>query len=163
VHVAALDLDAVDEAELDEIEAQLRVDHVRQGRLDVLNGEHANQCIGRGSCVPQLHTNSFRSIVELHEEAPVLHCSGDEDRSTQSLRRGALSRAFKLHTDLLVDLSELSFADASFMVDLAVVARRLRQQGARMLLQGAQPRVAALIAAAGLDRLPGVSVLPAVG
>jgi anti-anti-sigma regulatory factor len=49
------------------------------------------------------------------------------------------------------------------MVDLAMVARRLRLQGARLLLQGAQPRVAALIAAAGLDRLPGVAVLPSVG
>jgi hypothetical protein len=49
------------------------------------------------------------------------------------------------------------------MVDLAVVARRLRLQGARLLIQGAQPRVAALIVAAGLDRLPGVAVLPAMG
>jgi anti-anti-sigma factor len=92
----------------------------------------------------------------------LLVCSGDEDRATQSLRRRALSRALKAPTDLVVDLSELVFADASFMVDLAMVARRLRRRGATVLVRGAQPRVADLISLVGLDRLPGVTVLPAV-
>ena len=35
VDVAAVDLDAVDEAELDEVEPELGIDHVRQGVLDV--------------------------------------------------------------------------------------------------------------------------------
>jgi anti-anti-sigma regulatory factor len=73
------------------------------------------------------------------------------------LRRRALSRALAANHDLLVDLSELSFADTSLMVDLAMVARRLRQAGSRMTLRGAQPQIQRLIELVGLDRLPGVS------
>jgi anti-anti-sigma regulatory factor len=73
------------------------------------------------------------------------------------LRRPALSRALAARRDLLVDLSELSFADTSLMVDLALVAQRLRKSGARMLLRGAQPHIQKLIALVGLDKLPGVS------
>jgi anti-anti-sigma factor len=86
----------------------------------------------------------------------MLTCSGDEDRTTQSLRRTALSRALAAERDLLVDLSELSFADASLMVDLAMVARRLRQAGSCMRLQGAQPQIQRLVEIVGLSRLPGV-------
>jgi anti-anti-sigma factor len=84
----------------------------------------------------------------------MLTCSGDEDRTTQSLRRTALSRALAAERDLLVDLSELSFADASLMVDLAMVARRLRQAGSCMRLQGAQPQIQRLVEIVGLSRLP---------
>jgi anti-anti-sigma regulatory factor len=56
-----------------------------------------------------------------------------------------------------VDLSELSFADASLMVDLAMVARRVRQSGGHMTLRGAQPHIQRLIELVGLDRLPGVA------
>jgi anti-anti-sigma factor len=86
----------------------------------------------------------------------MLTCSGDEDRTTQSLRRTALSRALAAERDLLVDLSELSFADASLMVDLAMVARRLRQAGSCMHLRGAQPQIQRLVEIVGLSRLPGV-------
>ena len=96
-------------------------------------------------------------IVTFCEEPTILTCSGDEDRATQSLRRRALSRALAANRDLLVDLSELSFADASLMVDLAMVARRLRQAGSSMRLRGAQPQIQRLIELVGLDRLPGVS------
>jgi anti-anti-sigma regulatory factor len=43
------------------------------------------------------------------------------------------------------------------MVDLAMVARRLRQAGGRMTLSGAQPHIRRLIELVGLDRLPGVA------
>jgi anti-anti-sigma factor len=100
---------------------------------------------------------SLRGIVSFSEEPAVLKCCGDEDRSTQSLRRTALSRALAAECDLRVDLSELSFADASLMVDLAMVARRLRQAGGCMRLCGAQPQIQRLVELVGLDRLPGVS------
>lgn len=96
-------------------------------------------------------------IVSFSEDPTILTCSGDEDRATQSLRRTALSRALTVERDLLVDLSGLSFADTSLMVDLAMVARRLRQAGGSMTLRGAQPQIQRLIEIVGLDRLPGVS------
>jgi len=43
------------------------------------------------------------------------------------------------------------------MVDLAMVARRLRQAGSHTTLRGAQPHIRRLIELVGLDRLPGVS------
>ncbi len=85
--------------------------------------------------------------------------TGDEDRATQSLRRRALSRAMcSSHADLTVDLSDLSFADPSLMLDLAMLARRLRQAGKRLVLRGAQPDIQRLIELVGIDRLPGVLV-----
>jgi anti-anti-sigma regulatory factor len=86
-----------------------------------------------------------------------LRCSGDEDRTTRSLRRTALSRALAVRSDLTVDFSGLAFADPSLMVDLAMVARRLRQAGLRMTLRGAQPQIHRLIELVGLDRLPSVA------
>jgi len=90
-----------------------------------------------------------------------LHCSGHEDRSTQSLRRQALSQALRSAQALTVDLSKLVFADASLMVDLAMVARRLRKAGHELHLQGAQPDIQVLIEYVGLHRLASVKVMPA--
>ena len=85
-------------------------------------------------------------------------CTGDEDRTTQSLRRPALSRALAAGRDVVVDLSELVFADPSLMVDLAMVARRLRQCGARLLIAEPPPHIRTLIEMVGLHRMPGVVV-----
>ena len=103
--------------------------------------------------------SSFQSIVSLDEQAFVLRISGDEDRATQSLRRRPLSRALAhARSDLVVDLSELEFADSSVMLDLAMVARRLRSTGKCVRVQGARPHILRLIELVGLDRLPGVLV-----
>ncbi|HEV7806473.1 MAG TPA: STAS domain-containing protein [Solirubrobacteraceae bacterium] len=91
----------------------------------------------------------------------MLRCCGDEDRSTQALRRQAFSKAISAPADVLVDLSQLAFADPSLMLDLAMLARRLRKAGRQLLLQDAQPDIEALIAYVGLHRLSGVQIVPA--
>ena len=84
---------------------------------------------------------------------------GDEDRSTQSLRRRPLSRVLTtLRKDLTVDLSECSFADTSLMLDLVMLARRLRHAGRHMVLHAPQPQIQRLIELIGLDRVEGVFV-----
>jgi anti-anti-sigma regulatory factor len=60
-----------------------------------------------------------------------------------------------------VELSELAFADPSLMLDLAMLARRLRKAGLELRLQNAQPDITALIEYVGVHRLEGVQVLPA--
>jgi anti-anti-sigma factor len=85
-----------------------------------------------------------------------LRVRGDEDRSTQGRRRAALTRAFRAQADVVVDLTELVFADASLMVDLAMLARRLRAHGQALLLRSPQPQIRTLIELVGLHRLPGV-------
>jgi anti-anti-sigma regulatory factor len=57
---------------------------------------------------------------------------------------------------VIVDLSDLRFADTSVMIDLAVLAQRLRAQGRMLWLNGAQPNVRTLIEMVGLHRLPAV-------
>lgn len=89
----------------------------------------------------------------------MLLVAGDEDRATQGSRRSALSRALQSTSDVVVDLSQLEYADSSLMLDLAMVARRLRKRGRKMLLRGAQPHIRKLIEMVGLDRLPGVLVV----
>lgn len=65
-------------------------------------------------------------------------------------------RALGARCDVVVDLTELDFADTSLMVDLAMLSRRLRARGASILLRGAQPQIRLLIEVVGLHRLPGV-------
>jgi anti-anti-sigma factor len=104
----------------------------------------------------------FRNtIVSFSEHPPVIRCAGDEDRSTQSIRRPALSRALHAGGTVLVDLHELVFADPSLMVDLAMVARRLRQCEGNMRIRGAQPQIHRLIELVGLHRMPNVILDPA--
>ena len=75
------------------------------------------------------------------------------------MRRPPLSRALALaRTDLTVDLSDLYFADTSVMLDLAMLARRLRRSGKCLRVYGARPQIQRLIELVGLDRLPGVLV-----
>jgi anti-anti-sigma regulatory factor len=57
-----------------------------------------------------------------------------------------------------VDLSGLVWADASLMIDLAMVAGRVRKRGHAMIIHGAQPQIARLIELVGLHRLDGVSI-----
>jgi anti-sigma B factor antagonist len=89
---------------------------------------------------------------------PVLRCTGEEDASTKPLRRRALSGAKRSRRDVVVDMSELGFADPSLMIDLAMVARRLRMRGRAIRLHGAPPHIRRVIEMVGLHRLPGVHV-----
>jgi anti-anti-sigma factor len=86
----------------------------------------------------------------------VLRCCGDEDIATQGCRRAAMSRALAARTDVVVDLRDLTFADSSLMLDLAMVARRLRMAGRRLHLRNPQPQVWRVIQIVGVHRLPGV-------
>ncbi len=58
----------------------------------------------------------------------------------------------------MVDLRDLTFADSSFLLDLAIVARRLRRAGRMIRIRGPQPQVWRVIEMVGLNRLPGVVV-----
>ena len=95
-------------------------------------------------------------MVDFVDKPPTLRCSGDEDRSTQGSRRRALTRAIRSQADVIIDLSELVFADTSLMLDFAMLARRLRAQDRAIRLRGAQPQIRTLIEMVGLHRLPGV-------
>ena len=59
---------------------------------------------------------------------------------------------------MIVDLSELSFADPSLMIDFACLAQRLRAQGMTLSLLHPQPHIRQLIELVGLHRLPSVVV-----
>jgi anti-anti-sigma factor len=99
------------------------------------------------------------SIVSFDEQLGVLRVTGDEDRSTSGRRRRPLSTAIKATRDVIVDLSELTFADPSLMIDLACLAQRLRARGRTMMLRHPQPNIRTLIELVGLDRMPSVRVV----
>ncbi len=67
-----------------------------------------------------------------------------------------MTRAIRTQADVMVDLSDLVFADASLMLDLAMLARRLRAHDRAISLCGAQPQIRTLIELVGLHKLPGV-------
>src|SRR4051812_34793988 len=158
VDIARVDLDPVDEAELDEVQPELGIDDVGERRFDVFDGDHDPQ--GTPVQRPSPWRSSLQGIVDFEPQPGVLRCRGDEDRATQSLRRQAFSRALTCARDVVVDLSELSFADSSLMLDLAALSRRLRQAGRTLRLQRPQPQIKRLIELVGLDRLPGVVLEP---
>ena len=85
-------------------------------------------------------------------------CSGDEDRTTQARRRPALACALKATSDVVVELAELAWADTSVMLDLMILARRLRMQDRVLVLRDPQPQIAALLELVGLDRTPSVQL-----
>jgi anti-anti-sigma regulatory factor len=110
------------------------------------------------SCLATGGLGRFASIVSFDDKPPTLRCRGDEDRNTQGFRRRALTRAIRAQADVFVDLSELAFADVSLMLDLAMLARRLRTHGGAIRLHGAQPQIRRLIEHVGLHKLPGVQL-----
>jgi anti-anti-sigma regulatory factor len=61
----------------------------------------------------------------------------------------------------VVDLGALGFADPSLMIDLAMLARRLRRRGRTLRLREPQPAIARLIEVVGLTRLDGIRLEPA--
>ena len=71
-----------------------------------------------------------------------------------------MSRALHAGGTVFVDLHDLVFADPSLMIDLAMVARRLRQAGGHLRIRGAQPQIERLIEIVGLHRLPNVILDP---
>ena len=88
-----------------------------------------------------------------------MRIAGDEDRTTSGRRRRPLSVALKSTRDVIVDLSDLRFADASLLVDLACLAQRLRAQGRTLWLSGAQPNIRTMIETMGLHRMPAVRLV----
>lgn len=97
-------------------------------------------------------------MVSFDAQRSLLVVSGEEDRVTAGGRRRAISSALRSPEDVAVDLRGLTFADASLMVDLALLARRLRARGRALRLDGAQPHIRRLIELMGLDRLPAVAL-----
>jgi anti-anti-sigma regulatory factor len=97
-------------------------------------------------------------IVHFDEQLAILRIVGDEDRTTSGRRRRPISAALKATRDVIVDLSELHYADPSLMIDLACLAQRLRAQGRVLWLNGAQTNIRTLIETVGLHRLPAVQL-----
>jgi anti-anti-sigma regulatory factor len=97
-------------------------------------------------------------IVDFDEQLAILRIVGDEDRTTSGRRRRPISAALKATRDVIVDLSELHYADPSLMIDLACLAQRLRAQGRVLWLNGARPNIRMLIETVGLHRLPAVQL-----
>jgi anti-anti-sigma factor len=104
----------------------------------------------------------FTPIVSFDEQLGVLRVSGDEDRTTSGRRRRPISTALKATHDVIVDLSDLHFADPSLMIDLACLAQRLRAHGRTLSLRHPQPHIGTLIEMVGLHRLPSVLVIATV-
>jgi anti-anti-sigma factor len=110
----------------------------------------AKPCTNREVCT------RLPGIVSFDEQRAILRIAGDEDRATIGRRRRALSVALSASRDVIVDLTDLHFADASLMIDLACLAQRLRSRERTLWLSAAQPHVRRLIQTVGLDRLPAV-------
>jgi anti-anti-sigma regulatory factor len=57
---------------------------------------------------------------------------------------------------VIVDMSDLRFADSSLILDLAILAQRLRAEDHMLWLSRPQPHIRKLIETVGLHRLPAV-------
>ena len=97
-------------------------------------------------------------IVSFDAQLAILRIEGDEDRTTSGRRRRPFSAALTATRDVIVDLSGLTFADPSLMIDLACLAQRLRARGVTLWLAHPQPNIRTLIETVGLHRLPAVRI-----
>ena len=159
VHGAAVDLDPVDQAELDEIESQLGVDDVGERLEDVVLVDHRQPSVGKSARCDLYEPcgSLYRPrIVCFDAQLAILRIEGDEDRTTSGRRRRPFSAALNATRDVIVDLSGLTFADPSLMIDLACLAQRLRARGVTLWLAHPQPNIRTLIETVGLHRLPAV-------
>jgi len=64
----------------------------------------------------------------------------------------------RARTDVVVELDGLAFADASFVLDLVALARRLRARHRALRVRGAQPQIMRLMELVGFNRVAGVNV-----
>jgi anti-anti-sigma factor len=111
----------------------------------------------RLSLAPYL--SRFPRIVSFDEHRGILRVAGNEDRTTSGTRRRPLSTALRATRDVMVDMSELEFADSSLIIDLAVLAQRLRARGRTLSLRDPKPHIKRLIELVGLHRQPSVYVI----
>ena len=94
---------------------------------------------------------------KLSDEQYVISLAGEVDLYTApEFKQQLLEVIDQGGRDVVVDLSDLHFADSSLMVDLAVLAQRLRADGRRLRLRGPQPQIQKLIELMGLHRMPAV-------
>src|SRR5437762_2095832 len=82
--------------------------------------------------------------------------AGEIDIATApNLRRdiAALLEAVPLASELMIDLTEVSFMDSSAVKVIAWASTRMQQRGARTVLRNPQPEVDKLLRLLGADRL----------
>ncbi|WP_068927922.1 STAS domain-containing protein [Planobispora rosea] len=83
----------------------------------------------------------------------VIRLSGEIDILTRTALRRRLLSALHYSTNLLVlDLSEVSFCDASGLSALIDVQRRARTQGITLVLTAPSPCMSRILHITGLDR-----------
>src|SRR5919201_1147800 len=112
------------------------------GSITLVSASSTSSSVGiQPECITAAGWGRVARIVRFEPQPPTLCCSGDEDVTTQGCRRAALSRALTAQHDVRVDLHELRFADASLMVDLVMIAGRLRKAGCHMVLESPQPQI----------------------
>jgi anti-anti-sigma regulatory factor len=123
--------------------------------------DHRHSSVGTSAdraCTNRAVSCTVTAIVSFDAQLAILRIEGDEDRTTSGRRRRPFSAALTATRDVIVDLSGLTFADPSLMIDLACLAQRLRARGVVLWLAHPQPNIRTLIETVGLHRLPAVRI-----
>jgi anti-anti-sigma factor len=92
-------------------------------------------------------------ITECHGHRSVLRLRGELDAANQDQLRCAIRSVVDHHSPrvLVLDLSELGFADCSGLSAVLWAHKRLAGQGHELVLKGIQPLVRRLLDVTGLD------------
>jgi anti-sigma B factor antagonist len=93
-------------------------------------------------------------LVEAGEAAPTtMHLSGEIDIFTsKALRQQLLSALLHSSSQLVLDLSGVSFCDASGLAVLVGIQHRARAQGITLVLTRPRPYMSRILRITGLDR-----------
>lgn len=106
------------------------------------------------SAEPVGHPVDFASRIIREEAGVVVAVEGQIDMATVPLLWGSLEEATSaVSTRLIVDVSGATFVDSTGMAVFLMAHKRLRGQGAELVLRDPTPAVRRVLQVAGLDRV----------
>lgn len=98
------------------------------------------------------HPPGLELKIERSDRYTTVFVAGEVDYGTASQLRSALvDLAHEARTEVVVDLSSVTFIDSTALSVLVQAKQRFDSAGQRMSVTGTQPRVARVLELAGLD------------
>jgi len=99
------------------------------------------------------YSQDLRITVDSDERVRTVRLSGEIDVASAGAFNASLFDGVSFETDVIVDLSGISFIDAAGVIGLVGARRRVTAQGHTLIVRDPSPSVVRVLAVTGLDRI----------